>query len=372
MPHVYDIAVLGANAGGYAATCFLASHKLDVVVLGSPAQSVECPLADWAPADFFRMAGLPKGLLKATGGEEFSTVIYHNAALDRQSEHSTRSTAGAFLPAGKLVKALAAAAGKAGVKTRTSSEKVAIRLAEDLVTLAGSSSIVSRIAILAQSRPEDIFSELSLPARSVPQSPISAAGLDIPMTDKAAVKTLGGAMHIVQSPQRGEMGMYFAVGGMVHVRVIRGASSPQQHASELSSLVSRLQQAGLLPGDLQLNKARGALWQPPAGVALELETHVAKRCLLAGTAGGFADSITGATIKPTVHSALLAAEVARAACKADDPQNVLSDFKFSWRQPMAEFLRPPNTSLSMLMPLLFVNSRIAAKFTTALLHGKSI
>ena len=47
-------------------------------------------------------------------------------------------------------------------------------------------------------------------------------------------------------------------------------------------------------------------------------------------------------------------------------------FKNHWRKNLADYLRPPNTSLQMLLPLLFVNQQIVAKFTRALLFGETI
>jgi len=137
-------------------------------------------------------------------------------------------------------------------------------------------------------------------------------------------------------------------------------------------MVTNLQRAGILPGSLQIGRARGAIWRPPGGVAAEAETHVAKRCLLAGTAGGFADSITGQTLFPSVRSALIAAEIAMAALRSADPQTALGQYKIAWREKLGDYLRPPGTSLQMLFPLLFVNKRLVRRFTGALLFGKNI
>ena len=137
-------------------------------------------------------------------------------------------------------------------------------------------------------------------------------------------------------------------------------------------MVGSLQQAGLLPDKIQLGRARGAVWHPPAGVALELGTHVAKRCLLMGTAGGFAESVTGQTIRSSLESAFLAAETARAALNGPDTQGKLAAFKSAWREKQSSYLRPPSTSLHLLLPLLFVNQSIITRFTKALLYGESI
>ncbi len=372
MAHTFDIAVLGANAGGYAAAHYLASQKLSVAVIDSPREPVECPLSEWVPAEFFKQPHLPKALAKAAGAEEFNEVVFHNSTLEQEAPYHARKVAGYFLPTGMLTQALAAAAVKAGAKVKTTTTSPAIRLEEDGVDILGSCQVRTNLLIISQNRPEDIISELSLPVRNVPQSPIVAAGLDIPLPAKMPLKHLAGAMHVVQSTQRGDLAMFFLAGENVHIRVIRAVDSPEAHVARLSTLVGALQRANILPATLPLAKAKGAVWHPPAGVALELDTHVAKRCLLTGTAGGFADCITGATLMPTVRSCLLAAEEAAAALGSPDPQDRLMHFKTSWRRHLAEFLRPPNTSLAMLMPLLFVNNKIVAKFADALLHGESI
>ncbi|MFB3893654.1 MAG: NAD(P)/FAD-dependent oxidoreductase [Phycisphaerae bacterium] len=370
--HTYDIAVLGATAAGYAAAASIAGAGRDVVVVDSPRHSVECPLLDWAPEDFFALRGLPAQLARKVEAQPFFDVTYHSTALDRRAEYHERKAAGYFLANSALVEALASAAAKKGAKVRQTATSPAIRLEEDGVQVLGTSQVSAKVLIVAQNRPEDIITDLSLPVRNVPQSPIVAAALDIPLAGRAAAKGLAGALHVVQSHQRGELAMFFACGNTLHLRVIRSAAVEQQYADELTGMMTALQKAGILPADLAVKKARGAVWHPPSGVALELETHVAKRCLLTGTAGGFADSITGATLATTVKSALLAAQTAMEALDNPDPQGTLTRYKTSWRRSLAEFLRPPNTSLAMLMPLLFVNSRIAAKFTHALLHGQSI
>ena len=47
-------------------------------------------------------------------------------------------------------------------------------------------------------------------------------------------------------------------------------------------------------------------------------------------------------------------------------------FKTSWRHSMAEFLRPPNTTLGMLLadvPAVFIGDRLSARIPMRLVHG---
>ena len=370
---MHDIVVLGATPAGLAAAYYLARKKYDVAVVDSPHQSIECPLTDWVPKPFFQMAGLPGGLGKLAKAEAFSNVCYHNATFTSTVQYKSRADAGHFVHVPALIKAMRAAAGKAGAKIRISTTWPAIHLDEDHVEILGSRRVRGRMLIIAQNRPNDMLSELSIPLRTVPSGSLLVSGLDVPIGRRRAdIARLEGALHVVELRERTELGLFFVANGQFHVRVISNSVASGNRAAELSSMISGLQQASIIPTDLPLARAKGAVWYPPAGAALDLETHVAKRCLLAGTAGGFVECITGQSLSPSVRSALLAADVVVDALASSEPQNTLMKFKTSWRKTLADYIRPPNTSLHMLLPLLFVNQRIVAKFTRALLYGENI
>jgi len=371
MPRVHDIAVLGATPAGYAAARYLAKNNCDVVLVGAPHPASESPLADWAPGEFFQLPGLPRSLAGRCGAKGFRRVCYHNAKLDKQVQHVSRKLSGRLLPAGGLLGALRSEAADAGARFRSTSTPPSIQLQEDQVRLVGTVQVASSLLLIAHSRPHDVLGDLSLPMPTAPRSGLVVVALDVPLGASRA-RGLNGALHVVELPERNELGMFFTIDGTLHLRVISKSTAAGTRVEELSAMVGGLQRAGILPARLPLGRARGAVWRPPAGVALELESHVAKRCLLAGTAGGFAGSITGQTIRPSVASALLACEAALAALKAPRVQDTLMRFKAAWRKQLADCLRPPSTSLHMLLPLLFVNHNIVARFTRALLFGESI
>ena len=372
MAHLYDIGVLGASPAGWAAAYYLARKKCDVVLVGTPSQAAECPLADWVAADFFRLPNLPRSLAGRCRAEPFRSVHYHNANLSRHVNHSSRSYAGYFVQTDSLNRALRDAARKAGAAASTSSKRLRVQLEEDFVRLVDGRETRAKLLLIVHNRPNDVIRDLSLPVRTVPESHLLAAGLDVPLTSRTWKGRLRGALHVVESSEGTELGMFFLVASVLHLRIVSSSRASGTRAAELSQMVARLQDEQILPAELSLGKARGAVWRPPAGVALELESHVTKRCLLAGTAGGFADTITGHTLLPSVLSALLAADAALKALKSRGVQETLMGFKTSWRESLADYLRPPNTSLQMLLPLLFVNQKIVGRFTRALLNGENI
>jgi len=370
---MHDIVILGASPAGLATAYYLAMKKLDVVVVDSPHESIECPLTDWLPRTFFEMTGLPKGLAKLTKAEPFSRVVYHNASFSSKVEYKARRAAGHFVHVPTLLKAMRTLAARAGAKVRVSTTWPAICLNEDHVEIHGTHRVRAKLAILAQNRPNDVLSELSMPLRTMPTGSLLVSGLDMPVSPRRHnIKDMEGSLHVVELRERTELGVFFVANGRFHVRVVSNSVASGNRAMELSAMINGLQQASVIPINLPLGRAKGAVWYPPAGVALELETHVAKRCLLTGTAGGFVECITGQSLVPSVRSAILAADVAIAALASDEPQNTLMKYKTMWRKSLADYLRPPNTSLHMLLPLLFVNQRIVSKFTRALLYGDNI
>ena len=372
MAKTYDIAVLGATAAGYAAAWKLASKGRKAIVINVPGPAAESALGDWVPKEFFQLRGLPKSFAKTLGAKAFRCVRFHNASLTRYVEHRFRTTAGYFLESGRLISALRELAISAGAATKSLDAAPAIRLDEDGVQLSGKTQTKARLLMIAHSLPGELIGQLKLPLRPAAQSSLVVAGIDIPLKSKDSGQSLAQALHVVELGEPSDLGMLFVIDDVIHLRVVSASVASGTRVAELSSLAGSLQAAGIIPSGLRLGKAKGSIWHPPAGAALDLETHVAKRCLLVGTAGGFAETISGQTLLPTVKSSILAADVACDALKGEDVQEYLMRYKTIWQEALADYLRPPSTSLRMLMPLLFVNQQILSRFTRAMLYGEPI
>jgi len=240
--------------------------------------------------------------------------------------------------------------------------------------LSGTCRSKARVLLFVGGSASAAFGHLSLPNGGTFPSHLSVAGLDIPLTAAAVSKITDKSLNVVETPNRSDLGMYFVVGDTLHARVMSESSGKGPGVEELSRLIGGLRNAGLLPERLALGKASGAFWRPQAGVAMEMNSHTAKRCLLAGSAGGFAAAVTGQTLYPSIHSALLAARCAAAVLgDADEKiQEHLGGFKTSWRKALGPYLCPPDASLQMLVPLLFANKRVVPRFTRSLLNGAKI
>jgi len=369
MAKTYDIAVLGATAAGYASALTLArTHQ--VVLLDGARSATESPLADWIPADVFGVCPALRRV-KTTGTDgAFRAVEFHSAQLDRSASYRSRSAAGYVLRSAKFLKALDQAARRAGVRRVRVHERVEPDLQESAVVLpAGRRTLRASLLLIAQDSPQEVVTALRLPVRSVPTGHLNACGLDLPLPRGRADTPPGSALHVVAVPGGERVGMFFVAGNVLHVRIVSAGTSTPAGADELGQLISDLRDAGLVPAKLNLARATAARWRPPGGVALELETHLAKRTLLVGTAGGFAAALAGQTLDASIRSAMVAAEVVAKALKSDRPQEVLADYKSQWRDLLADRIRPTGTSVQMLMPMVLSNEAMAQRFARALLYG---
>ncbi len=391
MPKPYDIAVLGATAAGYVAAMLLARKGHRCIVLSAPDTASESPLADWIPRDVVT-ACLPLRSVRAAGTDAaFREVRFHGEQLDQQAAYRSRPAAGYVLRSEALLSALASAARKAKVARAVLRDLPGVELGESAVVVRARGSarggadgreFQAGVLLIAHGRPAEVVTELALPVRLVPTGRMTVCGVDIPLGRCRVDK----ALHLVASPGgRDWLGMYFGARGLVHVRIIAsgaehragqgplGGAPPAESLGEaLSQLISRLQRGGLIPPRLDLARAAGAVWHPPGGVALELETHLAKRTLLVGTAGGFASAMTGQTLDASIRSAMVAAEVTDRALSGQGVQEALADYKRQWRNKLADRIRPPGTSIRMLLPIVFSNKPMAARFARAFLYGEHL
>jgi flavin-dependent dehydrogenase len=124
---------------------------------------------------------------------------------------------------------------------------------------------------------------------------------------------------------------------------------------------------GLLPAGVPDRPTRELC---PSGGALDMETHVGKRCLLIGEAGGFVAAFSNEAIYPAMCSGWIAADTALRALQAPVLQDELASFGLAWRRGLADYLRMPNTDLSLLVPLVFNNEQMSRRVARAFLLGQ--
>jgi hypothetical protein len=98
---------------------------------------------------------------------------------------------------------------------------------------------------------------------------------------------------------------------------------------------------------------------------------VGDRAMAIGPAGGFF-AATGEDLYPNCWSAVFAVEVLTAALREKHLQDALQEFRQNWRIPLGEYLRGPQQDLRLLLPLIYRNRVIAARFAESILQGKNV
>ena len=356
-----DILVIGGGPAGAAAAAFAARGGARAALL----EQTETPGASQSGG----WIG-PKGValceelgIKPASAIEFSQVILRSWDFKKHSIVNDAELGGWIVPRGDLDRALLDAARRAGATVKLGAAAQRLRLGEDCaaVSLADGSSETAEIVILA----DGLDSALAL------QAGLPAAGRLAQLPETVSQEFEAAA---------GEVALEFAIGAgrsaqLATLTRAHGRTRVTLSAHAVDVAVS-VQFERMLEAARGAGVIRGAALAPAqrqrigAGAALDLETHVAKRTLLAGDAGGFVSAFGNEGVYPAMLSGRIAAETALAALKARPLQDALPAYGDAWRMRLAEYLRLPNTDLAMLMPLVFGNAQMSKRVARALLLGQ--
>ena len=192
---------------------------------------------------------------------------------------------------------------KAGAKAILGKRVAAVESGEQTMAavLAGGTRILGRILIGADGVHSTVAKAVGLRSHWELLQLVVCCVKNIPLTAKQQKACPAGAIHVSLGFGRAS-GYAWAFPGNGHVSVgvgVRGGESHQVR-SLYDAWAAGLQEKGLLPrGSCAADPTGAAV---PAGAALEFESHVGKRTILIGDAGGFASASTGEGIYPGAES----------------------------------------------------------------------
>jgi len=367
-----DVLVVGCGIAGAAAALFAAQQGRTVHIIEQTSKRDETPRPEWIHPD-----GV--AILKAAGvalSDVSLGQIERVRFLDAMSARMTEGELEAPVPvvdATKLRIALTDAAVAAGAAIADGVVAKRINAGEESVEAIDAKGRVhaGRLLILGDGV-QTLGRTLPAIARSG-EAPRMAAMCEWtgPAGVSSETKRRASELIIRISAQEPEnYGYRLALSAVQAVGWI-GATSADKARRGLNDCASKLAAPGdAIPnGDLGKSALIRAV---PRGVALEMETHVAKRALLIGDAGGFVSAFGHDSLYPALWSARIAADVVHRALDATHPQDVLAEFDSIWRRDMVEHLRIPNTDLRFLIPLVFSNAVMARKLANAFVNGSNI
>ncbi len=371
----FDVLILGAGPAGAAAALFAAGEDLTVAVIEQLASTPDAIHPEWLHADARKRlieAGIAsdEGILGKIDGVEFvdpSGDRHAAAKLDDSIE---------VVDTARLTNAMLAAAADKGATVSMGIEAAGIEAREDAVSLSitGDRRIEGKLLLAADGCDSLSFASLGHDAPTPPDLETSCCQvvLNRAASPKSAGATRGNKLTwIVSADDLSSYGYVFEVGQLAVIGFVTVAPLREIPAHFVRAL-AQWKNTGLVPNGVNIDPARAEIRRVPRAVALEMETHVAKHCILIGDAGGFVSAVCHEGLYPAIWSARLAVDVCREALGSSHPQDVLAEFDARWRREMVEYLRLPNADLRFLVPLIFSNERMAHRFANALLSGQNI
>jgi flavin-dependent dehydrogenase len=361
---VYDVVIVGAGPAGAAAAIRTRQLGRSCAVVEPGPWPPERGALDWLGPAGIALADKCVLSAKAVRASLFAGLRLHSWDLKRTVNVDEPKLRGWIFDAAEFAKALLSLAEQAGAQVLRDAQTRDLQLHERDVCLQlsgerelrgrvlligdGLGSQTADLARLATARASDGVARY---AELVFEDPSGQTGLDVII---GARRTLQTAV-ITRAGRRGR------------IRLVSHEPGPpiEQQLREFLSVACELR---LVPSQAGAKLSSGLT---PAGVALELETLVGKRCLQIGETGGFVAAFSGERIYPCMRSGWMAAEVADRALKAPVLQDELHSFSSAWRGDLADYLRMPNTDLALLMPLVFNNPQMSARLARAFLLGQT-
>lgn len=359
----YDVIVFGAGPAGLAAAIQARRLELEVLVLGdttTPRRSC-CGWISPAGVALCGELGLEAKTARAT---PFDKLRIHSWDFRKSVVVADPEMNGWLIERETFDAGLAGIAKKLKATMRGGAPISELALRDDRIeaTLGDGSSVVGRFAVIA----DGATSETAGRANLIPAHRAGASAQAM-FADFAGVKPNGELDVAIGASRYGQLAVLTRDKARSRLMVAtRPCDTPVE--TLFRQIVEAARTAGVLPGEPLAAPSRAMV---PAGAALDLEAHVGKRCLLIGDAGGFVTSFSHEGIYPAMRSGILAAEAIAAASKVRLPQDELSRFSDSWRTQLADYLRMPNTDLSLLMPLIFSNAQMSKRVARAFLLGQA-
>lgn len=376
----YDVLILGAGPAGSSAALFAAQRGLRVAVVDRRDARPEAPQIEWLHPDGVQMLSDARvAVAPATlGGIRHVTFVEPSAAR-RIGAAIEREVP--LVDSARLAAATLDAAREAGATVIAPREITVIDLEESEASIASrdGARLVGRCLIAADGA-DSIAAPLFGPDQDAASMP---SAICFQWTGVRSTKTSARGIKGDKPSEAGELtlvcvdeswttfGYAFAAGSTWVVGWV-GPASQQDARAEFRRQAGLWREAGFIPNAVEPDADAASVRRVPRGLALDVESHVAKNALLIGDAGGFVSSISHEGLYPSVWSARLAVDVCVEATEARSPQDVLRTFDARWRTQMAEYLRIPNTDLRFLSPLVFTNARMAEKLARAVLLGVNI
>ena len=363
---IHDVMVIGAGVAGAAAAALAAARGQRVVLVERARRGEKTPpRPDWLTQPALTILDELHVSRGGWIGEPFDGAVFYPADLARSAETTAAEPPAFRVDYARLTGRLRDRAAKLGAECVYGTATTRLDAGEDHVAAVfqDRDPLQAKFVLIADGAGDTGIGEADATPRWVAE-----------MSARVKKRDRNARMGWVLGLDGGKsLGCCWFDGLNVIVR-LHAQGSRESVREQLASLVARISQRGLLPSrpaakdadiDLRVRPAPGRL-------ALEIDSLVDKRSLRIGDAGGFFAAASREGIFPAMWSARLAVEVLVRAADSRHPQDELRHFSTLWRTTMADYLRPPNTDLQFLLPLIFSNQQMADRLAAAFWSGQNI
>lgn len=366
--HIHDVLIIGAGVSGATAGVLLAQHNLDVALVDArrfpdPVQQTAC-LSPHA-VQILQQAGVACDEILSS---PVRACTFYSADFTKTITPRLGSQTAYLVDRSRLVQSLLNVyASTERSLLREGTRIVHVDIGEEWATATSieGDRVYGRLLLLATGGDTTLVDKSDLAAGLRDGTGLWMASYRCP----AENPTSPARIDYVLGLGAGEgYGYRLCKDEALTVGVCVGASS-NRAVSDLIRISKAFEARKLLRADWQSHAAGTRSVWSPAGLCLELESHVAKRTLTIGQVGGFVASYTNEGMYPGMWSAQLAAQVVREALQSKQPQDKLREYESVWRMTMAGYLRSPNTDAQSLLPLVFANQQMADKMLESLQLG---
>jgi flavin-dependent dehydrogenase len=364
----HDVVIVGTGPAGATAGALLAGQGFRVGVVGrAPFPRGDAGITWVGPRAFALLEELGADA-RSILNRPISEVRFFNGDLSRSVSPDLAEAFGYVIDRSAIESVLIRAATTAGAYVRHDCPVHDILVREEGVELATENQepLSGRLLLLAAGRQSPLMRRLGLSGRSVPEGPWTArldAAADVPKGRSVVNVVLG-------LSRQGGFGLTVASGKRMTIAA-SVPGSPHEAVACLTRLCRALADQKMAPPGLE-SGAGSAVVVPPPPAALDMDSHVGKHTLVIGECGGFVSALSNESTVAAIASARIAAEVAAAALKGRLSQDELMAFDTRWRTEMADSVRPPDTDMQFLIPLIFTNRAMADRMAGAFFLGRPL
>ena len=363
LKELYDVVVVGEGPAAAAAALAARRGEATVLVVDPGAAATSGPSVGWlGPEGVTACREFGLGA-KQAGASEFQGLGLYSWDLKRNTEVAEPDLQGWLVDYASFNAALLKQAQKAGAEVISTGPLRAVNLGEEQATLEldDGRTVNGRVLLIGDGIDSPTARMAGMHAAGEMRDVPTCLFTECETKDKTARFQVA-----VGANRRGQLATIKHQRQWVSLAITARAARADLEILFRTFRAEAIEN-GLVPRELPQNPR---LINLPGGAALDMDTHVGKRCLLIGDTGGFIAAFSSETIYPAMKSAVIAAQTALHAIEADVVQDELASFGTAWRQELADYLRMPNTDLSLLVPLVFNNARMSSRVARAFLLGR--